>query len=318
MKSLLCAALMLLTIPAQAGPLRVVADILPVHGLVAAVLGDAGELSSIIPAGASAHDFALRPSTARLISRADITFRVGPQLLPWLEDPLFKLAPSAAHHALPNGRHSLTGHTRIKHSENEHTHSGHGQNKQSRNEHEYKEHSHRETVSSADPHRWLNPRIATQWASHIAKELSKSDPVNAPAYNANAANLTRSIAKTTQQITSLLAPYKNKPYMVYHNAYAAFENHFGLAHIGSITDGHAARPGAAHLRELQNLAKHHSVRCLIIDTPEPKPLARQMATSASMKIVYADPLGTQFAPDANHYTLMLTHIASTLVECLGD
>ena len=77
--------------PAEAeprGPVRAAADIAPVHSLVAMVMRDAGSPALIVPPGASPHGYALRPSQARALQEAEIVFRIGPGLTPWLEEAL--------------------------------------------------------------------------------------------------------------------------------------------------------------------------------------------------------------------------------------
>lgn len=84
--------------PAEAeprGPVRAAADIAPVHSLVAMVMRDAGAPTLIVPPGASPHGYALRPSQARALQEAEIVFRIGPGLTPWLEEALEDLAGDA-------------------------------------------------------------------------------------------------------------------------------------------------------------------------------------------------------------------------------
>lgn len=291
---------------AQAEPLRVMTDILPLQGLVAAVMGDTGTPDGIIPAGASPHDFALKPSVARQISEADVIFWVGPALSPWLTDTLADLAPDARSVAFLN-------------AEGTHEHEGHADHKAETDDHadheDGHEHEH-EHGDEGDPHVWLDPENAQHWLGDIAETLAAADPENAGTYHANANATAQAIESRTLQITSITAALKDRPYMVYHDAYEAFEDHFGLSHIAAITTGHAVKPGAAKLRELQEIVTENAPVCLFIDTPTPTPLARQIAESGHMKIAYLDPLGSQFAADSSHYGRLLDHLATTLSTCL--
>ena len=62
---------------------KVVVDIAPVHSLVSMVMKGVGEPTLIIPANASPHDYALRPSAAKALQNADIIFWMGSSLTPW-------------------------------------------------------------------------------------------------------------------------------------------------------------------------------------------------------------------------------------------
>ena len=79
---------------------RVVTDIAPVHSLVARVMEGVGAPELLLPAGASPHSYAMRPSDARRLNDAQLFIWVGPVLTPWLEEPLETLAPQAEHISL--------------------------------------------------------------------------------------------------------------------------------------------------------------------------------------------------------------------------
>nr|WP_235438829.1 zinc ABC transporter substrate-binding protein [Candidatus Rhodobacter lobularis] len=74
----------------------VAVDIAPVHSLVARVMQGVGEPDLIVPAGASPHEFSLRPSQAGALQGADLVFWMGEGLTPWMEDALETLAGDAA------------------------------------------------------------------------------------------------------------------------------------------------------------------------------------------------------------------------------
>ena len=56
---------------------RVAVDIAPVHGLVARVMQGVGEPDLVVPPGASPHGYAMRPSEALALDRADAVFWIG-------------------------------------------------------------------------------------------------------------------------------------------------------------------------------------------------------------------------------------------------
>ncbi|MGR1581341.1 zinc ABC transporter substrate-binding protein [Thalassobius sp. S69A] len=80
---------------AQADVPQVVADIAPVHSLVAKVMQGVGEPTLLVEPGASPHGYALRPSKAAALSQADAVFWIGEKLEPWLEGPLDTLGDGA-------------------------------------------------------------------------------------------------------------------------------------------------------------------------------------------------------------------------------
>lgn len=76
---------------------KVVADIAPVHALVARVMEGVGTPELIIPAGASPHEYNLRPSEAAALQNAEIVVWMGADLSPWLENAVETLSGDAKH-----------------------------------------------------------------------------------------------------------------------------------------------------------------------------------------------------------------------------
>ncbi|MDG0986181.1 MAG: zinc ABC transporter substrate-binding protein, partial [Paracoccaceae bacterium] len=74
---------------------NVTVDIAPVHSLVARVMEGVGSPKLIIPAGASPHEYSLRPSEAKSLQDADMVFWMGEDLAPWLEKSIETLARDA-------------------------------------------------------------------------------------------------------------------------------------------------------------------------------------------------------------------------------
>lgn len=158
----------LLAGPSLADAPRVAADIAPVHSLVAQVMGEVGEPALIIPAGASPHEYNLRPSEAQALQDADLVFWIGPDLTPWLEDAVETLAEEAAVTILlgTGGSSELPfregamfeahdhGHGEEEHSDkhgdDDHDHEEHGHDEDGHEKHddhdheEHEEHAHEE------------------------------------------------------------------------------------------------------------------------------------------------------------------------------
>lgn len=153
---------------AQAEVPQVVADIAPVHSLVARVMQGVGEPTLLVEPGASPHGYALRPSRAAALSNADAVFWIGEKLEPWLEGPLETLGKGAVSielmevegstvlefregatfeghdHDEPHGAHEDHhdhGHDEHHHEEHAHDeHEGHDHD----DEHDHDDHGHEE------------------------------------------------------------------------------------------------------------------------------------------------------------------------------
>jgi zinc transport system substrate-binding protein len=74
---------------------RVAVDIAPVHSLVARVMEGVGTPDLIVPAGASPHEYSLRPSEAAALQEADLVFWMGADLSPWMDSAIDTLTGDA-------------------------------------------------------------------------------------------------------------------------------------------------------------------------------------------------------------------------------
>src|SRR5690606_19621222 len=97
------------------------------------------------------------------------------------------------------------------------------------------QHHHDHQTGGIDTHLWLNPENAKVMATAIETSLAALDPDNAAAYHANLAKLTDKIDELDVEIAATLSPVKNKPFIVFHDAYQYFEEHYGVTVAGSIT-----------------------------------------------------------------------------------
>ena len=156
-------------LPAQAEVPVVVADVAPIHSLVAQVMAGVGEPHLLIPAKVSPHGYSLKVSQARSLSDADLVFWVGETLTPWLEKALETLADDAKAVELLNVEEvSLLG-------GDEEEEDGHEEESHEEDSHDEDEHHH----GDADPHIWLDPANAAVLITAIAEALAEADAENA-------------------------------------------------------------------------------------------------------------------------------------------
>ncbi|MBJ2151484.1 zinc ABC transporter substrate-binding protein [Paracoccus sp. IB05] len=305
---------------------KVVTDIPPVHALVAAVMGDLGQPDLLLEPGASEHHFQLRPSQARALSAADLVVLIGPELTPWIEQPLALRPSGAAVLGLlaAKGTHlqnygtngDAEGHDHDHGNDQEHSHEdGHDHGEAADDGHD---HGHDHSHEGTDPHAWLDPANGRLWLGVIAAELGRLDPENAAAYQANATAAAKKITAADTEAQALLAPVKDQPFVSFHDAWGYFTAHYGLSSAGAISPGDASTPGAKHLTELRAKVAAGEVVCLFPEAGQDPVLAERVAENTGVRIGAAlDPVGTAMDPGPDLYTLLLTSTARHLAECLS-
>ncbi len=278
---------------------KVVATLLPVHGLVAGVMAGLGTPWLLIKGGGTPHHHALRPSETRALARADVVFWVGPGLESYLAKPIRSLGAKARIVALAE----LPGLGLLP----------------ARRAPEFKgQGAGKGKSETADPHIWLDPRNAMTMADGIARALAATDPANRARYLANAKELRRRIETLAGEISALAGPVKDVPYLVYHDAFQYFERRFALAAIGAVIPSQESRPGPRRLRRLRALAQSHRVRCIFIEAGAPAPLVTALDPEGVLTRVKLDPLGAAIAPGVDHYITMMRANARAIINCLAQ
>lgn len=311
----------------------VVTDIPPVHSLVAMVMGDLGQPVLLLDQGGDAHDFQLRPSQAGAIADAGLVVWIGPEMSPWLDHVIDGGGTTAAVLGLlaaegtyrqgygeeAGGDHEGHDHAAKKAEGHDHDHGtekahDHGAEEAAEEAGDHEGHDH----SGVDPHAWLDPHNAEAWVGLIAAELGRIDPANAATYAANAAAAAERIEALEAEVSATLAPVKDRPFVVFHEAYGYFAGHFGLTIAGAVAEGDAASPGAARLRELQEAAEGRAL-CVFPEANHDPALSAQLAEATGTRLGGTlDPEGSALEPGAGLYPALLTGLAQTLAECLSQ
>ncbi len=304
--ALTAAPALLLAAAARAEVPAVVTDIPAVQSLAAQVMGDLGAPAILLERGGNAHGYQMKPSQARALQKADLIFWVGPEMTPWLDRAIDGVALSGRPVALLHAE----GTFRRTFGAEGHAHEGEDHAPDARED--------EEAHTVTDPHAWLDPANAQAWLGVIAAELAAADPGNAATYSANAAAAARRIAALDAQIAAELAPVKDRPFVVVHDAYGYFADHYGLTIAGTVSPGDAAEPGAERLNGIRRLLEEAAAVCIF---PEAQHDPRQIAALVDGTPVRLggalDPEGSSLPFGPELYPALLTGLATTIVDCLA-
>lgn len=325
------AAMLLVSTVAARAEINVVASFSPVHSLVAGVMKGVGEPSLLVPGGQSPHTYALKPSQAGELEKADIVFWVGHGLEAFLEKPLETVAAKARSVELidadgltklpfreggPFEKHSHGDDHDGDHAGEEHRD---GQGEHAGEEHhegegEHEGHQHDET----DAHVWLDPQNAKAMVTAIEKALSEADAANAGVYAKNAETMRTRLDALETEVAATVAPTKGKPFIVFHDAYQYFENRFGVPAAGSVTVNPEQAPGAERVAELQKKIRDLGAVCVFSEPQfEPK-IVKVLLEGTHAKTGVLDPEGGgRLTPGPDLYFDLVRSIGASLADCLG-
>ena len=285
---------------------NVVATVKPLHALVAAVMGDLGTPSLIVKGAASPHTYSLRPSDAQALQSANLVFWTGHGLELFLEDSIGTLAPKATIVELSEvpGIELLAPResgTFEEHADEEHAHAG-------------EEHGHGE---EADMHFFLDPANAKIMVATIADSLATADPEHADTYRANAATETADLDTLIAETEASLAPVKDRPFVVFHDAYQYFENRFGLNVAGSITVSPEVSPGADRINEIRNKLKTLDAACVFAEPQFDPRIVNVLTEGTTAKQGVLDPEGANLDEGPGLYRQLIENLANNLKVCLA-
>ena len=169
----------------------------------------------------------------------------------------------------------------------------------------------------ADPHIWLDPRIAGKMTRTMAQALAEIDPVNAERYAQNAEKLQARLKFLEIEVWKILEPVAVVPYLVFHDAYKYFEKRFELASQGAVAIEAARPPGARRISHLRKKIARLNIACVFVEPGHPPALAKTLTEGTSARIGTLDPLGAGLEPGAGLYGKLITGMARAMVGCLG-
>ena len=333
---------------AEAEP-RVVASIPAIHSLVAGVMQGVGTPSLLVSGGASPHTFSLKPSQARELQNANAVFWVGDDLESFLEKPLKALGSKAAIVQFATNDHielidSREGGIWGKRDHDDHDdHKGHDHDDHAKKDdhdhddhkgHDHDDHAKKEMAAKKDDHDdhdgheghahgehdmhiWLDPHNAKEMVEVIAETLAKVDPANASKYEANAEKIAGRIDKLDHEIEDALAKVKDRPYLVFHDAYQYFESHYGLGAVGSISVSPERKPGAKRIAELRHVIEDNKAVCVFAEPQFQPTIVQTLVEGTKARSGVLDPVGGSLPPGPDVWFTLMSNLAKSLANCLN-
>jgi len=307
----------------------IITTIQPITSLVSAVIGNTGKTISLIPTEISPHEYKLKPSDIKKLQNGNIIFYVSDHL----ETSITKVFEN-----LPKNIKSINlmedagiKHLAIRDNEawerHDHRH-GHGDHHdhdkkaKEHDDHEDEKHAkkhddHNNHEKEDDVHIWLSPDNAVKIIKKVNKELSLYFPENAKAYNKNTNQMIKKINELEVELKNELSGIKDKPYIVFHDAYQYFETSFDLNAVGSIAlDGDIAS-SPKQISFIKDKIVKFKASCVFQEPQFDSKLVKIVAEGTNAQIGTLDPLGLNIKSGENFYLQLLKNMAKSLKDCLG-
>lgn len=296
---------------------NVVVSIKPIHSLVASIMQGVGKPALIVEGAASPHTYSMKPSNAAALQKANIVFWVGYGLEAFLEKPLESLGSGAKIVELDDA----PGLEKLKFREG-----GAFEAHDDGDEHEagaegteaHEEAGHHHDEGEFDLHLWLDPINAKAMAAEIEKTLATADPANAATYKTNLDALNTRLDALDKKLVETVAPIKDKPFIVFHDAYQYFEHRYMVKVAGSITVSPETLPGAARLKQIHEKIVELGATCVFAEPQfEPK-LVNVVLEGTSAKSGTLDPEAATLEAGPDLYFQLMDSIGTSLKTCLSN
>ena len=289
----------------------VITTIQPINALVNAVIGNTGGSTSLIPSEVSPHEFKLKPSDVKSLQNGNIIFYISSHL----ESSITKVFKNLPKNIKIVNLMEETGvnHLAIRDNEEWERHDHHDDH----DKHAKKDDHHDDHEKEDDVHIWLDPDNAIKIIQKVNKELSLLFPENSQIYNKNATDIINKITELKREIKEELLSIKDKPYIVFHDAYQYFEKVFGLNAVGSIALEDDVATSPKQISYIRNKIIKSNVSCVFQEPQFDSKLVKTVVEGTDAKIGTLDPLGVDIANKKDFYLQLLRNMSKSLKECLG-
>ncbi|WP_277206826.1 zinc ABC transporter substrate-binding protein ZnuA [Vibrio misgurnus] len=277
----------------SASAIEVLTSIKPIQMITYELMLGTGTPDVLLPAGASPHDYALRPSDVKRIQQADLVIWFGQDLEPFMSKLLANHPSVLTLSQVPNLALREYG------AQDHHDHAGHQH-------------------GSHDPHFWLGIQPVAQVASAISAQLIALDATNQSKYQANLERFLASLSEREQAIREQLTPVMSVPYYVFHDAYGYFEQHFTLNQLGHFTVNPERKPGAKTLIAIKQTLNAQLAKCVFAEPQFEPAIIETVVRGTPAKIGVLDPLGSSVQLKAGSYFVFLNQLADSYYQCLAQ
>lgn len=278
------------------------ASIAPLHALLVQVTQGISNPTVLLRPGASPHAHALRPSEVTRLEQADVIFWIGPALEGVLVNPIRALGPQAVSVALMDMDEVHLLERREGGVDDHDDDPNHEQATDLDSTH-------------ADPHIWLDPTVAGMIMHTMADVLSGMDPARKTQYMHNASQGQKALRDLEIDVFAYLEPFRDRPYVVFHDAYQYFEHRFDLAPMAIVSVDPDHPPGARRIAEIRNVLMQNMSACVFVEPQFTPKLMETLREGTSTKTATLDPVGVE-DPGLRGYENLIWALARNMGQCL--
>ncbi len=254
-------------------------SILPLKGVVSAIVGDDFTVRVLVPAGASPESF--EPTARQLVelNQARMLFGVG--LLDFEQNLLSKLGEQCRVENLSQGIAVEAGSCSCNHR-GAHHHHAHG----------------------VDPHVWTSPRELQQIARNAYRAIHAAYP-DSLHYTVNYEALAARIEQVDRAVAEQIKESGVQEFMIYHPALTYYARAYSIEQLPIEHEG--KEPSARRMAELIDRARLSGCRNVLYQSQFPGSSVQIIADDLGGKAVAFDPLAEDILGEIERVTKLITN-----------
>ena len=275
----------------QAGSVVATTEVL--GSIVSQIVGDAAEVTVVMPSGADPHSYEPSARDAERILDADIVVSVGLDL----EEALLSVLEAAEGDGVT--WFEAAGHVAVRDLE------------AADDGHEEADHDH----GADDPHIWTDPLAMRDVVLALGPVLADAGVK----VGEGAAELAAELEALDAEVEAILAsvPPEARQLVTGHRSLGYFADRYGFEQIGTVIPGlsTSGEPSARELAQLIEDIKTNGVSAVFTEVGTPASVAEAVATDSGAALV---PLSTSRLPDEGTYQDLITDLATTVADALSE
>lgn len=270
--------------------LTLVTGVYPLEWLATEIGGDRVSVNQLTDPGAEPHDLELTGRQIGEVSEADIAFYVT-GLQPAVDDAVEQ---EASDNALDVS--DVVDLLPIEATQGDDDHE-HGDEEDEDDGHDHGDH---------DPHFWLDTERMDEAASALAERMSEIDPEGADSYEANAEQVSETLATIDEEYEENLASCEHRDVVVGHTAFAYLTEAHDLEQVGLSGVDPDSEPSPAQIAEISDIVDERGINTIFTEPLMPDRTAETIAGETGAEVKVLDPLEgvTEKSPGDDYPSIM--------------
>lgn len=247
--------------------LNVVTTFYPMYNFTQNVVGENGNVTTLLEAGQDTHGYEPTPKDMAAVAEADVFVYSSEYMETWVPAVLDTLVDSDV--------------TVIDASEGIPFYEGDNHDEQEDEEEHYEGDGHNHAV---DPHVWLDPVYAKQMVATISSGIQEVDAENAAVYQANTEEYVKELEKLNQEFQTAFAAAENRDFVVQHAAFGYLARRYELEEvsISALTSNQEVSP--AKLAEIGKYINENDIKVIYYQDSGNNDLAQTLANETGIEL----------------------------------